>query len=102
MTETTSVYNVGDRPQPSIQQRGDQLDIQIEQVARLTEVLTTGLNDFNDRLNRMAEATEQQASVAERQALTIERSSLVIERLALMLEQSAAKSRVKYQKALAF
>lgn len=87
MTETTSVYKVGDRPQPSIQQRGDQLDIQIEQVARLTEVLTTGLNDFNDRLNRMAEATEQQASVAERQALTIERSSLESERVALMLER---------------
>lgn len=101
MTETTSVYNVGDRPdrlQSSIQHS----DILIERATRLTEVLATRLNDFNDRLERMAEATEQQASVAERQALTIERSSLVIERLALMLEQSAAKTRVNYQKALAF
>ncbi len=71
MTETPGIYNVGDRPQPCIQQRGDQLDIQLEQVARLTEVLTTGLNDFNDRLERMAKATERPATVAEHQALTL-------------------------------
>lgn len=87
MTETPSIYNVGDRPQPSRQQLDGKLYILIEQVGRLTEVLTTGLNDFNNKLDRMAEATERQATVAERQALTIERQSLAIERLALMLER---------------
>jgi methyl-accepting chemotaxis protein len=86
MTETQGNYNVGahpDRLQLSIQHP----DSLIEQVTRLTEVLTTGLNDFNDRLEYMAEATEQQATVGERQALTIERQSLALERLALMLER---------------
>lgn len=95
MTETLLSYDVGDRleqpPQPSIQSLDSKLDILIEQVGRLTEVLTTGLTDFNARLDRIAETTERQATVAERQSLTIERQSLAIERLALILERQIAK-----------
>ncbi len=85
MTEIPGVYNVGgDRPervpQPSIQQLDTKLELLIEQVGKLTEVLTIGLGDFNARLDRIAE-------VAERQALTIERQSLAIERLVLILEK---------------
>ena len=86
MTETD------DRPdlptsQSSIQQLDTKLDILIEQVAKLTSVLTVGLSDLDAKLDRITEATERQAAVAERQALTIERQSLAIERLALMLER---------------
>lgn len=96
MTETPGRYDVGNpsnQSQPSIQELDSKIDILIEQVARLTEVLTTGLNDFNDRLNRMAEATERQVFVVFRQVLTIERPSLMSERVALMLERVFPESK---------
>jgi methyl-accepting chemotaxis protein len=89
VSETPGVYNVGgDRPersQTSIQKLDTKLDLLIEQLGRLTEVLTTGLADFNARLDRIAD-------VAERQALTIERQSVAIERLVLILEKQVTNS----------
>jgi hypothetical protein len=78
MTETGRTYGTGERP--TLADLNTKLDILVEQVARLTEVLTVGLSDLKNFV-------ERQALMAERQTLTIERRSLAIGRLALMLEK---------------
>ncbi len=85
MSETPPRYDVeSDRPeqppQLSIQSLDTKLDLLIEQVGRLTEVLTTGLSDIKALVERQAQTTEAQSQsitalvqLANRQAAAIER-----------------------------
>lgn len=85
MTETLETSNLGE--EPTLREINSKIDLLTEQIARLTEVLTVGLADFNARLDRTNTTIERITAVSERQALTIERQSLAIERLALILER---------------
>ena len=85
MSETPGLYDVGGNrpeppPQPSIQALDSKIDLLIEQVGRLTEVLTTGLGDIKALVERQAQTAEAQAEsitalvqLANRQASAIER-----------------------------
>jgi methyl-accepting chemotaxis protein len=59
----------------------DRLDILIDQVGRLTEVVTTGFADLKEGMADLKAITEQQAQVAKEQAENVSRLIGIVEGL---------------------